>query len=190
MGLDGVVIMFFLPVIIGVIAFLVIGLKAKSTEEGKGVLKIGIKRLAFGYIGVTAAMALYAIIEASILGLKKVEQGHIVADKLLAWIPGGSLYYFVIFETISIILLSALGLPLFYLTSKIRLGSIAGTIIIALAISVVYSAIIFANPYNIWCASNIGTCTIRALIGAGIPSVIAALGFGLGARLPLVKSRG
>lgn len=166
---------------------LVLAVWPKGKPADKQFLKIGVRRIATGYLGGLAATAIYASIYAYLIGLNKVDLGHIPADGLADRLLGWSMYVFFLFAPLVVLILSLAGLPLFALLSKYRFGSFVGVASIAASLAVVYAASVFASPYNLWCGANQVRCVAQAFVDFGIPALLVASGFALGAKLPLVR---
>ncbi len=180
-------VIFFWPVIVGSAVLLIFALVAKPSQPGQGVLRIGGKRLTFGYLGILAATALYVVADTYFLGVEKVALGHIPADELPTRIAGWSLGLFGFVSPIVLFLVTLFGLPLFALFSKHGWGTLLGVVLIAAICSVAYTAYVFVFPHNDWCQSNLGPCLAKSLVGFGMPALTVAVGFGLAARLPIVR---
>ncbi len=187
MATDFAVSYFFWPVLVGTALLVLLAVAAKRREPGQGFLKLGIRRLAFGYLGALGGLALYALANTYLIGLEKVALGHIAADELPSWIPPWSLYLFILITPFVVLMMTVVGLPLLALLSRYGGGSLVGILLVAALGSLAYATYVFAAPYNQWCEANLVPCAGRALVDVGAPSLVVALGFGLAAGLPLVR---
>lgn len=187
MATDFAVSYFFWPVVIISALLLLLALAAKPSQPGHGFLSIGLRRLAFGFLGILAATALFAAIQTYLVGLNKVELGHIAADELAGWLPYWTLYLFVLITPFVLLVATLLGLPLFALLSRSGHASLAGAASIAVLWTLAYTGYVLIDPYNPWCATHPLQCATRTIFPVGAQSLLVALGFGLAARLPLIR---
>lgn len=141
-----------------------------------------------GYCGVLVGSLIFAAIDATTIGFWKVSQGHITSAELPGWIPGALLYMFVLMSPLMFIAVTVVGLPLLIALSKIRLASVAGAMIIAVAFASLMSAWVYVVPFNSWCESHQINCAISRFADSLTPVGIIALGFSVFARLPLLRN--
>ncbi len=167
MAFDFVFVWLLVPAHLATALLAMLAVFARPSKPGTGILNIGIKRLACGYLGALVATLLYSV--------------AIGGDKF-------PLLYILIAPLV-IVIITVIGLPLFALVSKFGFSSLFGVLLIALICSVAYSAysLITFEPYNIWCHANEAACMARSPIYFTFAAILIALGFGLGARLPVVK---
>jgi hypothetical protein len=180
---------FFFPVLIGILVLLVLAFVSPKSQQSAGVfLGIGRRRIAFGYLGALVATLAYSAFDSVRTGYWKVDQGHITASEMPSMVPGWTLYIFVLMAPFVVLVLTAIGLPVLSLLRRFGIASVAGVVLVAVAYSAAWAAWVYFRPYNLWCESHALQCSSGMFISTFTASLVVALGFGLAARLPWLRS--
>ncbi len=187
---DFVVNAYFWPVVAGGVLLLVVGVAGRQAGTNGREPATDRGRLGLGYLGGVAAIALYAALETYRLGLEKVERGQVTPDVLRESLSGWIWFVSLMLIPIAIFFMTVFGLPLFALISRYGWGSLVGVLALAAAFTLAFAGYFYLVPYNLWCGAHPDLCMARTLVDVGIPAVLVALGFALGARLPLLKAGG
>lgn len=185
MATDFAVQFFFYPVLLGVLVLCVLAWRLKPIENGLGLAGLGIRRIVHGYIGVILAALVFACIQTYIIGIEKVELGHIKQEELASWVPPWGIYMFILTVPFILLVVSFIGFPLLIVFSKLRLNSIFGVMVISLVFPVGLTAFTYINPYNIWCTTHLAACSFQSFYTSLWPSILVGLSFGIFARLPM-----
>ena len=180
---------FFIPTLVALAVNTVVAVTARQPLDGNAFLGLGTKRIALGFLGAMAALLAYSIVDSVVLALTKVELGHITRAEMPHKIPGWSIYLFVLVALPVTVVVATVGLPLFALLRRVRLASFVGVAVLALGYAGLRGWAVFQWPYNSWCSSHLEACVMGSLMEVSAFTVPIALGFGVGARLPLIRSR-
>ncbi len=188
MATDFAVNAYFWPVVVGLVLLLVVGVAGRQARAGGRGPATDRGRLALGYLGGVAAIALYAALETYRAGLEKVERGEVTPDVFRESLPGWIFFVSLVLIPIAIFFMTVFGLPLLVLLSRRGWGSLAGVMALAAAFTLAFAGYFYLFPYNPWCGAHADLCMARTVVDVGTPAVLVALGFALGARLPLLKA--
>jgi hypothetical protein len=189
MASDGVVLMFWIPMLLCLVALLVSYFRIdKDSAAPKNFDVIGGRRIILGLSGAMFAILLYCCVTALMIGLDKVEQGHIDYSTLLKSFLGYWLYMFSFIGPFMMLGVVFIGLPLIMVFAKLRFASHAGSLIISLSIGIFYSTYVAYNPYNNWCKANTLECVNSNFWSVFISCVVIAIGFSLAARFPVWRN--
>jgi hypothetical protein len=191
MATDFAVSLFVLPVLVGLIAVVLLAVRLKPAgAEAAAFLGLGARRIAFGFLGAMCALLAYAVADSIALGFNKVELGHVTAEQMPAMVPGWSFYLFILLAPFVATALSLAGLPLFALLRRFRLASVLGVLVLAAVYSGLNGFVTYIGPYNNWCSSHLTECAAKSTVESMFLASAVALGFAVGARLPVLRSSG
>jgi hypothetical protein len=175
-----------LPVLVGLVAFAIVAIKAKNASN-TGFLGLGARRIARGYLGALGALLIYAILEAVLGSFARVERGYITAEEMRKLLPGSSIHLFVTF-TPFVVFATTVGLLLLRVFVRARLVSLMGALIIAFAYALARAYVIHTEPSNAWCASHLVECASKAFLENLLIAATVAIGFALASGLPVGRS--
>jgi hypothetical protein len=181
---------FFLPLAIAVALICLMALLApKPVADERPVLGLGARRIAQGYLGALLGTLFYSIVDTVRVGYEKFDLGHVAAAEMPGYLPGWTIYQFVLVAPFVLIAITLLALPLLAIASRVGLVSLVTLLVSAFAWSAFWAWRAYAKPYNWWCEHNQLQCVGGAFLGAFVLATVVALGFSLGARLPVIRSR-
>ena len=143
-----------------------------------------------GYFGLLFGTFLYAWISALIIGINKVELGHITSGELPGLIPAWSLYWFVIFAPFALVIFTITGLPLFLVLRKLKIASIFLMLLGVVAASILAGAYLYINSQDNWCQTSQLHCFVSNAWGVALPAFFATLFFCVCVPLPLFRPNG
>ncbi len=189
MASDGVVLMFWVPMLFCLVTLLILYFRIdKASAAPKNFDVIGGRRMILGLSGAMFAILLYCFVTALMIGLSKVEQGHIDYATLLKSFLGYWLYMFSFIGPFMMLGVIILGLPIIIVLSKLRLASHAGALILSVLIGAIYSIYVIYNPYNNWCKANTLECANSNFWSVFVACFVISLGFSLAARFPVWRN--
>lgn len=182
--------LFLLPELFCILA-LVVFAAMPSRPSASEPLMLGLtrRRLALGLLGVVAVVLACALIDAAVTTQEKVELQHIArADAVDPMLSYAALIF-----AILLMLMAALslifGLPIAYALYRVRLFSMAGVTACATLVALGCGAFFVPVPMNPWCATHAWECSATMSLWAAAVAVPSAIAFGLGARLPWLRSK-
>ncbi|RYV01980.1 hypothetical protein SOPP22_10395 [Shewanella sp. OPT22] len=182
---DGVVLMFWVPMLLCLVALSVSYFmidKVSATPKNFDV--IGGRRIILGLSGAMFAILTYCCGTALMIGLGKVDQGHIDYLTLLKSFLGYCLYMFSFIGPFMMLGVLFIGLPLMMMLAKLRFASHTGALFLSSSISAFYSIYVAYNPYNNWCKANTLECVNSNFWSVFVACFVIAIGFSLAARFP------
>jgi len=189
MATDGFVLMLWMPMLI-----IALGLTIsyfyinKDNAAPKEFVHFGGRRILLGLSGAMFATIIYSIITAAMIGLNKVEQGHIDYTDLIKAFIGYCLYIFALTGPVIMLGVSLIGLPIMVGLRRIRLASHLGAIIVSTICGACSAIYVLTFPYNNWCTSNPIECAASNFSSSFIVCAAVGIGFSFGARLPLLRN--
>lgn len=189
MASDCVVLMFWVPMLVCLVTLTIIYFridKVKATP--KKFAWLGGRRILLGLSGAMFSVLLYCFVTAFLVGLDKVEQGHINYSTLLKSFLGYWLYMFSFIGTFMMFCVVIIGIPLLMILSKLRFASYAGVVGLSFTIGVIYSLYVAFNPYNNWCKANTLECANSSFWSVFVACFVIGIGFSLAARLPVWRN--
>lgn len=189
MASDGVVLMFWGPMLVCLVALTITYfLIDKVSAAPKCFSYLGGRRILLGLSGAMFSVLLYCFFAAALIGLAKVELGHINYLNLLKSFVGYWLYMFSFIGTFMMLGVVIIGLPLLQILAKLRFASHAGMIGLSIIISALCSLYIAFNPYNNWCKANTVECVSSNFWSVFVACFVVGVGFSLAARLPVWRN--
>lgn len=189
MATDFAVAMFQLPLLLGLLLLAAIAIVGRKNPVGPGsFLGVGRSRLAVGYLAALAAVLVYAGFSAAELVQEKVALGHYSASEGKDRWAGSAFYLFVLITPIAVAALTGLGLPAIALLRRVRLASVLGAALSALAFALGTRVWFLIWPYNPWCAANPLPCSGQSVVSMAVLSVPVGVAFAAGCRLPWLTS--
>lgn len=189
MASDGIVLMFWLPMLLCLVGLSVSYFKIdKVSAAPKKFDVIGGRRIIMGLSGAMLAILLYCCGTALMIGLGKVEQGHIDYAMFLELFFGYCFYMFSFIGPFMMLGVVFIGIPLIMGLAELRFASHTGTLIISTLISASYSTYVAYNPYNNWCKSNTLECVNSNFWTVFLACFITGIGFSLAARFPVWRN--
>jgi len=105
----------------------------------------------------------------------------------LAW--GWSIYFFILFTPFLLIGIALFFFPMLAVLSWLRLVSTLGVFLVVLVIVGASAGFTYVSPGNNWCEANLIICVKRSAMETLTFAVPVAIGFVIGARLPVLFSR-
>ena len=189
MATDFAVMMFQLPVLLGVLVLAAVAILGRRRESGAAsFLGIGRSRLALGYLAAIAATLVYSAIQSWQLGQEKVALGHVTAGEANARWVSSSLYFFVLATPFVVAGLTVLGLPALAALRRLEFASLASLAILAFVFCAAMGGWVLVAPYNLWCSSHASACALGSFSASAALSIPVVFAFALGARLPWLRS--
>jgi hypothetical protein len=164
---------FFGPLIlIGVAVLIVTAVRSrKRPTSNNSFLGLGRKRVALGYLGITAALVAYSYLETVRLSQTKVSRGDVTSLEASQYFFGWFLNIFCLVTPFMLILTTVVGLPILAALRRLQFASVLG---------VTLSALLLAAAISLWLSPDyLPNALLAGLIGVG---------FALPARLPWVRS--
>jgi hypothetical protein len=191
MATDGIVLMFWIPMLLIALALLVAYFVIdKNSAAPKEFSKLSVRRVILGLSGSMFGTIIYSCGTAILIGFGKVEKGHIDYVELISLVVGYCLYMFALVGPVIMLGVLFIGIPLMLGLARIRLASHLGSIIVAAIIGSLYASYVFVSPYNDWCTSNSTKCVASNFRSVFIACALVGIGFSFGARLPFLRSGG
>jgi hypothetical protein len=185
MASDGIVLIFWGPMLVCLISLLAsYFLIDKESAAPKQFTDIGWRRIILGLSGSMIGTVIYCCFTALLIGLDKVEQGHITYQDLLNLLARYCFYMFWFIGPIIMFGVSFIGTPVALLLTRLNFASHTGVLFASLIISATFAVYVLISPVNSWCESNPIRCATNNFSSVFAASATVALGFSLAARFP------
>ncbi len=154
------------------------------------VSEIGIRRILLGYITALFGLLVYSLWIAIDSAKLKISKGYLGEINFYEVLPGWTLYNFLLFEFVVILMLAIVGLPVLlflYHRKRASIATFAGVAVVAaLLIHGLFFAITFKND---WQRANIYEYYLTSLVDIISAFVIVAVAFSAGVGLPVLWGR-
>ena len=151
----------------------------KASVKKVPTLGLGRKRIALGYIGAIAALAVYSYIDTTEISHTKVARGDVTATEAAQFFFSWFLNVFCLSTPVMILLMSALGLPLLSVLRRIRFASLIGVMILGQMVAAFFTRL-FLSPYTKWCRAHELGCFQTANKSNATLAIMLTAGFALG----------
>lgn len=102
---------------------------------------------------------------------------------------GPAILLFILGFLITAFALTVIGLPLLAVLNRLGMASFVGCVLAGITCALLMSAWMYVFPHNDWCAANFIQCAHGVLNDVLWPSLFVAMGFAIGAWLPIFRSR-
>ena len=187
MGSEAAIPLFGPLIIIGVATLLCLALFGRRVPPESALLGLGRRRLAMGYLGALAVLAVSNYIDTVDLSHTKVTRGDVTDAEAAQYFWGWYVFGLCLVTPFVIFFLTVLGLPLLALLRRLRFASVAGGVAASLLVALCLSLFVTVLD-NQWCHSHLWKCSVANFTDTAILAGALALGFVLAARLPWWRS--
>lgn len=190
MATDFFVSNFFIPILVILGGLILFRLFAKKAWLNKTIFGLRLEALLTGIIVALIGLYLFSAIFSYLAAVDRVEEHESLQEQgtfSLAFV--WSIYYFILYAPFVLSFFVLLLLPLLYVFSRLRLVSALGVLLIVALIAGVNAGLTYLYPGNNWCEANLALCMQRAGTGTLSFGLPVAIGFVVGAKLPVLFSR-
>ncbi|MEL7546963.1 MAG: hypothetical protein AAGJ84_09955 [Pseudomonadota bacterium] len=142
-----------------------------------------------GVIGTLLGIFLHSVLDSYFLAVVRVaEVESLDPSSIPALIFDWTWFAFFLYAGLVLLFLVVFLVPILAVLSFVRLVSFAGAILIVAIITGVFAFGAYSSPSNAWCAENVGAGVRRDVWRSLVFYLPLALGFAIGAQLPLLRS--
>lgn len=190
MATDFFVSALFIPILGIILALVIFRIFAKKICMNKTIFGLKWGAILSGTLGALVGLYVFAAATSYFEAIDRVAEFESLREQgaaSLAW--GWSIYLFILFAPFLLIGIALLFYPMFAVLSQLRLVSALGVLLVVLIIVVATAGFTYASPGNNWCETNLFLCVQRSAMGTLAFAIPVAIGFVIGARLPIFFSK-
>ncbi|KCZ57636.1 hypothetical protein [Hyphomonas chukchiensis] len=179
----------FVPVLFLIAVLMLFLIFAKRAWLNENVFDLRWGAVLSGTLGALAGLYVYSAISSYLMAVERVSEYESLREQgALSLALGWSIYLFILFAPFLLAGMAFLLLPILAILSRLRLVSVFGFFLIVMIFVGLVGLLTYISPGNNWCEANIALCTQQSATGAFAFALPVALGFIVGARLPLIFS--
>lgn len=190
MATDFLVVFLFWPVVVAIALLFILYLVARKKNKKKKFSGVEREHILFGIVISLLFLFLFFMLMNYFEATDRIEKyDGLYPTDLFELMISWSIYLFVLFSPFVLLFYTIALLPLLALLHGVRLVSLTGVTLVASIVALIDAGSRFVGNTGQWCREQTVQCLESALFDPLPISIPIALGFAIGARLPLVRSK-